>query len=261
MFHGVLVIGAWRRVRVDRIRHTIAKHGPDAGLVVRQLPVLPLSEIGPVVLVAELQIMTPGEAAQIEIEHAHELIGHSGKLRLLAFHNHSKMTRFDDALDLGTQTSATPDINLVRNGDKSKYGLGLNLEQAINENVGIFMRARWADGRTETYAFTEIDHSLSAGTLIKGSAWHRPEDTMGLAFAINGLSKSHRNYLAAGGQGFFLGDGNLNYQTENIAEVFYNLKLTKFAWLSADYQHINNPGYNADRGPVNFSGFRLHTEF
>ena len=198
---------------------------------------------------------------QIEIEHAHELIGHSGKLRLLAFHNHSKMTRFDDALDLGTQTSATPDINLVRNGDKSKYGLGLNLEQAINENVGIFMRAMWADGRTETYAFTEIDHSLSAGTLIKGSVWHRPEDTMGLAFAINGLSKSHRNYLAAGGQGFFLGDGNLNYQTENIAEVFYNLKLTKFAWLSADYQHVNNPGYNADRGPVNFSGFRLHTEF
>ncbi len=198
---------------------------------------------------------------QIEIEHAHDLLGQPGKLRLLAFHNHTKMSSFDDALDLGTQTSATPDINLVRNGDKSKYGLGLNLEQAINENIGIFMRTMWADGRTETYAFTEIDHSLSGGTLIKGNVWHRSDDTIGLAFAINGLSKAHHEYLAAGGQGFFLGDGSLNYQTENIIEAFYNLKLTKFAWLSADYQHINNPGYNADRGPVDFAGLRLHTEF
>lgn len=198
---------------------------------------------------------------QIEIEHAHELSGQLGKLRLLAFRNHTKMSRYDDALDLGMQTSTTPDINLVRNGDQSKYGLGLNLEQALNENVGIFMRAMWADGHTETYAFTEIDHSLSGGTLIKGSAWHRPDDTVGLAFAINGLSKSHRDYLAAGGQGFFLGDGNLNYQTENIIEAFYNLKVGKLVWLSLDYQHIGNPGYNADRGPVNFGGLRLHTEF
>ena len=171
------------------------------------------------------------------------------------------MSRYEDALELSTQTSALPDINLVRSGDQSKYGLGLNLEQAISENIGVFMRAMWADGRTETYAFTEIDHSLSGGTLIKGNAWHRPDDKIGLAFAINGLSKAHQEYLTAGGQGFFLGDGNLNYQTENIIEVFYNLKLNKLAWLSVDYQHIDNPGYNADRGPVNFAGLRLHIEF
>ena len=198
---------------------------------------------------------------QFEIERAHELLGQAGKLRLLAFHNQTKMSLYQDALELGTRTSALPDINLVRNGDQSKYGVGLNLEQAINENIGVFMRAMWADGRTETYAFTEIDHSLSGGTLIKGNAWHRPDDRIGIAFAINGLSKVHHEYLAAGGQGFFLGDGNLNYQTENIIEAFYNLKLTKLVWLSADFQHINNPGYNADRGPVNFAGFRLHTEF
>lgn len=198
---------------------------------------------------------------QIEIEHAHKLLEQPGKLRLLAFHNHTKMSRYEDALELSTQTSALPDINLVRSGDQSKYGLGLNLEQAISENIGVFMRAMWADGRTETYAFTEIDHSLSGGTLIKGNAWHRPDDKIGLAFAINGLSKAHQEYLTAGGQGFFLGDGNLNYQTENIIEVFYNLKLNKLAWLSVDYQHIDNPGYNADRGPVNFAGLRLHTEF
>jgi len=198
---------------------------------------------------------------QIEIEHAHELLGQQGKLRLLAFRNNTKMSRYQDALALASQTTSVPDINLVRTSDHIKYGLGLNLEQAVNQDIGVFMRAMWADGQTETYAFTEIDRSLSAGTLIKGNTWHRPEDTIGLAFAVNALSKPHQDYLAVGGQGFFLGDGKLNYSTENIIEAFYNLKLTKQVWLSADYQHIDNPGYNADRGPVNFGGLRLHTEF
>ena len=198
---------------------------------------------------------------QIEIEHAHELLGHEGKLRLLAFRNNTRISRYEDALALATQTGSVPDINLVRTEDHVKYGLGLNVEQAVNKDVGLFMRAMWADGRTETYAFTEIDRSLSAGTLIQGNIWHHPEDTVGLAFAMNALSKSHQAYLAAGGQGFFLGDGNLNYKTENIIEAFYNLNLNKYAWVSLDYQHINNPGYNADRGPVNFGGVRLHTEF
>ena len=91
------------------------------------------------------------------------------------------MSRYKDALELGIQTGSPPDINLVRNEDQSKYGLGINLEQAINENIGVFMRGMWADGRAEAYAFTEIDHSLSGGTLIKGNAWHRPDDTIGLA--------------------------------------------------------------------------------
>ena len=198
---------------------------------------------------------------QVEIENKHTLSGQPGKLRFLIYRNHTKMSRYKDALELGIQTASPPDINLVRNEDQSKYGLGINLEQAINENIGVFMRGMWADGRTETYAFTEIDHSLSGGTLIKGKAWHRPDDTIGLAFAVNGISKAHRDYLAAGGLGFFLGDGNLSYKTENIIEAFYNLKVSKSVWLSADYQHINNPGYNADRGPVNFGGFRFHTEF
>ncbi len=198
---------------------------------------------------------------QVEIEHAHELLGQQGKLRLLVFRNNTKISRYEDALALASQTGSVPDINLVRTGDHVKYGLGLNVEQAVNKNVGIFMRAMWADGGTETYSFTEIDRSLSAGTLIQGSAWHRPEDTVGLAFAMNALSKSHQEYLTAGGQGFFLGDGNLNYSTENIIEAFYNINLNKYAWVSLDYQHINNPGYNADRGPVSFGGLRLHTEF
>ena len=198
---------------------------------------------------------------QIEIEHAHEVDGKPGKLRLLAFRNHTKMSRYQDALNLSALSATTPDINQVRYGNQNKVGIALNLEQEINADIGLFGRAMWADGKTETYAFTEIDHSLSGGVLIKGTRWKRADDTVGLAFAVNGLSNAHRHYLAAGGIGFFLGDGQLNYKSEDILEAFYNVKVAKYAWLTLDLQHIQNPAYNADRGPVNFAGVRLHTEF
>lgn len=117
-----------------------------------------------------------------------------------------------------------------------------------------------ADGQTEAYAFTEIDRSLSGGTLIKGSAWGRGRDTLGMAFARNGLSQAHRTYLSAGGLGFFIGDGRLNYRPETIFETFYSVEISKRVWVSLDWQHIRNPAYNADRGPVNVGSMRLHVE-
>ena len=102
---------------------------------------------------------------------------------------------------------------------------------------------------------------MSGGVSIKGTRWRRPEDTLGLAFASNGLSHPHRNYLAAGGLGFFIGDGRLNYRRENILEAFYSLRVIKGAWVSADFQRIFNPAYNADRGPVSVASIRLHAEF
>ena len=121
------------------------------------------------------------------------------------------MSRYQDALDLASSTSTTPDINNVRTDEQIKYGFGLNLEQAITTNTGLFVRASWADGGTETYAFTEIDNSVSGGILLKGASWKRGNDSLGVAFARNGLSSVHRDYLAAGGLGFFIGDGHLNY--------------------------------------------------
>ena len=198
---------------------------------------------------------------QIELEHAHSLGGQPGKLRLLAFRNHARMSRYQDALDLAARTGGVPDINAVRTGEQTKRGLGLNLEQALSRDVGLFARASWADGRTETYAFTEIDRSLSGGMLIQGGAWGRAQDSLGLAMARNGLTRVHRSYLAAGGMGFFIGDGRLNYRPEQMYEAFYNLQLAKAAWVTLDWQHIHNPAYNADRGPVNVVSARLHTEF
>jgi hypothetical protein len=198
---------------------------------------------------------------QVELEHAHSLAGQPGKLRLLAFRNRAKMSRYQDALDLAAQTGDTPDLNAVRTGNQDKVGFGINLEQAVSPSVGAFARAIWADGKTETYAFTEIDRSVSGGVLVKGGAWGRSRDTFGFAAVRNGLSNVHRDYLAAGGLGFFIGDGRINYRPETIFETFYSLSVTKYAWISVDWQYVRNPAYNADRGPVNVGSIRLHTEF
>lgn len=198
---------------------------------------------------------------QVEVEHAHDWHGQPGKWRVLAFRNRTQMSRYQDALDLAASQGGVPDINSVRVGVQIKYGVGLNLEQAVSDNVGLFARGSWADGGTETYAFTEIDRSLSGGVLLKGSPWSRPADTLGVAVVRNGLSRAHRDYLAAGGLGFFIGDGQLTYKPETIVEAFYSANLSKLAWVSLDWQSIRNPAYNADRGPAQISSVRLHTEF
>jgi high affinity Mn2+ porin len=200
---------------------------------------------------------------QFEIERAHELGGQPGKVRLLGWRNRAVTASFSDALAyLQANPGSDPQtIMKVRNGEKIKYGVGINIEQAINENLGVFLRAMKADGRTETYAFTEVDGSLSVGASLKGAAWARSEDTVGLAFLRNTLSKERRDYLAAGGISFFIGDGALNYRPEQIVEAYYSLELMKDTSLSLNVQHFNNPAYNADRGPVNIIGARFHTEF
>lgn len=198
---------------------------------------------------------------QLEVEHAHVIGDQPGKLRLLVFRNRARMSRFQDALNLAASTGGTPDINAVRTGEQVKYGFGLNLGQALSADVGVFARASCADGGTEAYAFTEIDRSVSGGVVVKGMSWGRGQDSFGAALARNGLAMAHRDYLAAGGLGFFLGDGHLNYRPETVVEAFYSLSLTKTTWVTFDWQHIRNPAYNADRGPVNVTSLRLRTEF
>jgi high affinity Mn2+ porin len=198
---------------------------------------------------------------QLELEHDHMLAGQPGKLRLLVFRNRARMSRYTDALALATSTGATPDINAVRSGEQTKRGIGLALEQRAGADVSVFARLGRADGRTETYSFAEIDTSVSAGAVIRGTGWRRGDDTVGIAFARNGLSSAHRQYLAAGGLGAFIGDGALAYRSEQIVEAYYSLAAMKNAFVTLDWQHIVHPAYNADRGPVNVGSVRLHVEF
>jgi hypothetical protein len=182
-----------------------------------------------------------------------------GTARLLAYRNQTEMGSFDDALARGAAAGLTPDLTQVRRSN-AKRGIGLSVQQAITDSIGLFGRIATNDGRTETYMFTEIDRSFSTGALVQGRAWGRERDSAGIALAVNGLSSAHRSYLAAGGQGFFLGDGRLNYGREQIIEVFYSLGVARGVSLSAGLQHIDNPGYNRDRGPVNVFSVRLHAQ-
>ena len=142
-----------------------------------------------------------------------------------------------------------------------KYGFGLNWEQEIVKNVGVFSRAGWSNGKTEAWVFSDVDYSLSAGLSIKGAAWHRPDDTVGLAGVANGLSHVHQEYFEAGGTGILAGDGALAYGWEKILETYYDCELWKTFQLAVDYQFVSDPAFNRDRGPVSFFGARLHWQF
>lgn len=194
----------------------------------------------------------------IEAEHPYRIAGRDAIFRALVFRNRVNAGSFRDALDAAN--GAVPDVTQVRHL-QSKSGFGLSTQVQLTSDIGAYLRAGWNDGRTETYAFTEIDRSLAGGVLLQGARWGRERDSAGCAAYINGLSDDHRDYLAAGGQGFFLGDGRLSYSTERILETFYNLGVARGAWLSADYQYVANPGYNRDRGPAQVFSLRAHFEF
>ena len=197
---------------------------------------------------------------QIELEHSHHLGDQPGKLRFLVFRNREVMGRFADAIVFAEINGGVPDVGNVRR-ENVKYGLGINLEQSLAPDMGLFARANWADGKSETYSFTEIESSLTAGIATKGNRWGRQMDTFGLAVAQNGLHQNHRNYLSLGGLGAFIGDGQLNYRFERILEAYYNFNVYKTTSVMLGYQRVVNPGYNHDRGPVNVGTLRLHTEF
>ena len=200
---------------------------------------------------------------QAEVEHAHTLFGQPGKVRLLGWRNRARLASFQDALDyhIANPSSDAQAIFAVRSSDKIKYGVGVNVEQAISSDVGFFLRAMQADGHTETLAFTETDASLGTGFSIKGVSWQRPKDTLGLGYIRNTLSDERRRYLEAGGISFFLGDSKLNYHPEQVFEAYYSANVWKDLYVTADYQRMLNPGYNSDRGPVNFGALRFHVEF
>ena len=201
---------------------------------------------------------------QFEVEHAHTLYGRPGAVRVLGWRDRANLASFSDALAwLNTHPGSYtgPDaLYAVRTGVKTKYGLGVNIEQEISDSTGFFMRTMKADGRTETYAFTEADASFSSGFLVKGDQWQRHGDTVGLSLMRNAISVDRRRFLEAGGISFFIGDGKLNYRPEDIVEGFYSLSLGKDYWLTADYQRIQNPAYNADRGPIDVYALRFHLE-
>ena len=194
----------------------------------------------------------------LEIEHRHALSSRRGAIRLLAYWNHARMGVYRDALAL---SPSAPDVTATRAPGRSKYGFGLNLEQEIASGAGVFLRAGWNDGKTESWAFTEVERTLAFGATLQGDAWGRPRDVIGLGLSLNGINGDHADYLSARGLGFMLGDGALRRGTETALDAFYRAALAPFAAVSVEAEHYWNPAFNRDRGPVTIFGLRLHAEF
>jgi len=195
-----------------------------------------------------------------ELELRYSLFSQPGKLRFMAWANHANMGTYAAALAEPTTLPTYPDITLVRQV-RTNYGFDVNLEQAITKDLGVFSRATWNPGRDEVIGWTDCDESLSAGLALKGTAWGRTNDTIGLAGVIEGLSSEARAYFAAGGIGILIGDGALNYRPEKLLETYYSYNLNKWSWVTFDYQFVADPGYNADRGPVHIFSGRFHAQF
>src|SRR4051812_17701925 len=193
----------------------------------------------------------------LELETRWSLFSLPGKLRTIGWFNSAFSGSYRDTLD---NPALMLDISQTRQG-RIKYGYVFNLEQALAEDIGLFARWSWNDGKTEIMAFTDIDASLAGGLSIKGARWGRPDDVIGIGGVVNALSKDHRDFIAAGGLGILIGDGALNYRRERILETYYAYALNKQLTLTADYQLITNPAYNADRGPVSIFSGRFHGEF
>ena len=205
---------------------------------------------------------------QIEVEREHFIGELPGKVSVLAYRNKMMLARFQDATNYVIQNNAqgTQAINNVRTNNQFKTGIGVNAEQALTKDLGIYMRAFTSDGHTETMAFAEADNSLSIGMGLNGQSWSRPKDSVGISMMQNGLSSFRREYLQAGGVSFFIGDyagpgQTITYKPERIAELYYNALVVKNVLFGINYQHITNPAYNAARGPVDVYSFRLHAEF
>jgi high affinity Mn2+ porin len=193
-----------------------------------------------------------------ELEYRYTLMERPGKVRGMFYLNRADMGNYRQALQL---SPVNPDVTQTRTYDSRKYGFGLNLEQELSDDVGAFARLGWNDGHTETWAFTEIDSTASFGLTRKGTRWSRPDDVLGCAVVVNGLSSAHRDYLAAGGLGFIIGDGRLSYSPETIIESYYSLQLKKGFAVTSDLQLVFNPADNRDRGPVAIGTVRVHAEF
>jgi carbohydrate-selective porin OprB len=213
--------------------------------------------------------MVEANGQVVEYDHKLNLVDNRpGAIRADVFLNTCRAPKYADAvkqLRNGDDTDLAAVINSTKTNAAvmtEKYGFGLNMEQEIADGMGLFARYSWNDGKTASWEFTDIDRSFQLGISSNGKRWNRQQDIVGVAEAINGISKDHQAYLAAGGTTYIIGDGHLNYGNEYITEAYYKSRIQEHVYVSLDYQLVFNPGYNRDRqGPISVPGLRVHVEF
>jgi high affinity Mn2+ porin len=195
-----------------------------------------------------------------EVERRFSIGAHPGAVRLLEYINHADAGNYGEAIRLADLTGGPPNVIATRKVGTLKYGTGLNVEQEITQDLGVFGRLGWNDGKTESFAFTAIDRLATIGVSVTGTRWKRPFDTAAAELTVSGISGVHALYLQRGGLDFLIGDGTLRYGPETIPEAYYSARLFKGFFASFDLQHVTNPAYNRDRGPVWIPSLRFHLE-
>ena len=202
-----------------------------------------------------------GQNGEFELRHGW-IPNRKGVSRLLFYGNHAHMGDYREAVQAYLAgTDPTPNIIAHEHFGELKYGFGYNTEQELTANLSVFGRFGWNEGQHESFAYTECDQTVDGGAEYFGTRWHRPNDKVAIAVVSNAIKRDHQNYLRYGGLGFLLGDGNLNYGRENIAESYYTWHVWKGMFYSVDVQHIDDPGYNRDRGPAWVGSARVHVDF
>lgn len=195
-----------------------------------------------------------------EFEWRYNADPHPGAMRFLAWMDKANMISYREAASLLESNGPQADLSPAR-AYRHKYGFGLNLEQGVTKNIGIFSRLGWNNGQTEGWMYTDANWTASLGVNGSGSAWHRPSDSAGLAFVTSGASASAQKFLEAGGLDIVDGDGALTYGSEKVMEAYYNFPIWKAVQATVDYEFVDNPAFNRDRGPVSVFGVRFHWQF
>ncbi len=200
-----------------------------------------------------------GRSLNLQYVHEFDLFNKPGTIRALGFYNTTFSGEYDKfEYDSLTATAFFSDSLKSYQG---KYGFGIDADLALTENLGLFARYSWGDGKTESWGYTQCDASINAGINLALGKVNRPNDAIGICGSYNTISAQHQKFLKNGGTGFMIGDGFLNYAPEMVGEFFYRVNIIKSCFLSFNYQYMMNVGYNADRGNTHFVGGRFHVEF
>ena len=196
-----------------------------------------------------------------ELEERHKLWDHPGRVTVAYWLSRGNLGTYSDALAQAAGSGMPPSTDAVANY-RSKFGLGFNVEQEILPDLGFFAKGGVSQADVQEDSFTDITESLAVGLSLTGARWNRPDDTVGLAGVASQISHQGKLYLAAGGLGGIIGDGQLPAAgPEQILETYYSFAAFGFAKVTADYQFVNNPAYNRQRGPVSVFALRLHAQF
>jgi len=171
------------------------------------------------------------------------------------------MGEYDQATAIAQMTGEPADIAAVRSFH-TKLGVALNLQQQLASDVGFFVRISADQGQYEAFEFTDVNRSYALGFSMTGARWTRPDDNFGAGVVVNRASSAAERFFNAGGLGILVGDGQLPHPgPEQLIETYYSFSLTRGVRLSLDYQFIDHPAYNRDRGPVSVFGLRFHAQF